>query len=220
MSTVPLPYPRTVLTELLSQIQQATTPADTGNPLKNASEDTKKSLLTLHVLYPNEFLPALDLLDRRLLTRFTIQAVTSHEPGSSVVAGHSLDVTPSQHHSSSEITPLYFVRSAQQSRTSTSGRSYDPLTTHYEVRLMAWNCSCPAFSFAAFPPSARNDGDLQRSDEVHPFGGLSVGQDMPPICKHLLACVLAEHCLTFREFVEMKGVSHEELAGWCAGWGD
>lgn len=215
MSTNPSPTPRNLLTEFLSQLQHAAHPAEsTGNPLKNASEETKNILLTLHVLYPNEFLPALDLLDRRLLTRFVARLVKSNEP----------ETVTEQHQPNAERpakTSLYFVHSAQQARTSTSGRSYDHLATHYEVRLAAWNCSCPAFAFAAFPSWVRNDdNDDQHNEDFHPFGGLSSGQAMPPICKHLLACALAEHCLMFSGFVEMKDVSAEELAGWCAGWGD
>ena len=53
------------------------------------------------------------------------------------------------------------------------------------------------------------------------FGGISLGDGMPPVCKHLLACVLAERCKgLFGGFVEERDVSVEEAAGWAAGWGD
>jgi hypothetical protein len=53
------------------------------------------------------------------------------------------------------------------------------------------------------------------------FGGVSLGEKMPPVCKHLLACVLAERCNgVFGECVEQKRVSVEAAAGWAAGWGD
>jgi hypothetical protein len=45
---------------------------------------------------------------------------------------------------------IYYVRSAQQQRSSRFATSYDT-TTYYQVRLRAWNCSCPAFAFSAFP---------------------------------------------------------------------
>jgi hypothetical protein len=51
------------------------------------------------------------------------------------------------------------------------------------------------------------------------FGGLTLGTDTP-VCKHLLACVLVEHCAGFAHLVEERNVSIEELAGWAAGWGD
>lgn len=214
MSARTLPSPRTILSDLLSQLQRMPAQDDTSsNPLKSASEDTKKILLTLHVVYPNEFLPALDLLDRRLLTRFSLKDLETLE-----TTNHA---QPPADPPASRTTPLYIVHSAQQSRSTSTGRYYDPLATHYEVRTLAWNCSCPAFAFAAFPSShSQNAGNFSPSGEFFTFGGLTRGNGMPPVCKHLLACVLAEHCPMFRPFAEEKEVSAEEIAGWCAGWGD
>ena len=67
--------PSKFITELINSLSvlqpSAANPQDTtSNPLNFASEAAKKQLLTLHVLFPNELLPALDLLDRRLVTRF------------------------------------------------------------------------------------------------------------------------------------------------------
>jgi len=133
--------------------------------------------------------------------------------------------------------PIYHVRSAQQSRGPRYSVSVNT-TTSYEVRLCAWNCSCPAFAFAAFPSvttlNARSppgeyeagcrkcDGkaELGHDDEGTKFGGMSAGASMPPVCKHLLACVLVEHCKMFKEYVQERVVSTEEAAGWAAGWGD
>ena len=93
---------------------------------------------------------------------------------------------------------------------------------HYEVRVKGWSCSCPAFVFAAFPATMVERGcggaDL-RDRSQWSFGGLTLGSDVP-VCKHLLACVLVEHCGLFATFVEEREVGVEELAGWAAGWGD
>jgi hypothetical protein len=101
----------------------------------------------------------------------------------------------------------------------------------YEVRLNAWNCSCPAFAFAAFPANDFSDNDdddhevIRRwtYDRSNPdewsFGGLTLGGETR-VCKHLLACALVEHCSIFRGLVEYQEVSMEEFAGWAAGWGD
>ena len=51
------------------------------------------------------------------------------------------------------------------------------------------------------------------------FGGLTRG-DGVPACKHLLACVIAEHCEGFKALVEEREVGVDEVAGWAAGWGD
>ena len=100
----------------------------------------------------------------------------------------------------------------------------------YEVRLNAWNCSCPAFTFSAFPLE-ENESETRKSetaaesmdgDEGWRFGGLSL-EGAPAgtaVCKHLLAAVLVERCGgLFREGVEVREVGREEFAGWCAGWG-
>jgi hypothetical protein len=231
------------LTELLTQLPQATNLTDTtNNPLKDAPPNTKNILLTFHVLYPNEFLSALDLLDRHLLTRFVVhtgnlkqQRESAAEPATagvdSVENSNAANVAITKNQQSLRKTPLYFVRSAQQPRNSGARRTYDPQTSRYEVRPTAWNCSCPALAFAAFPagiarstPSDDGKVDLLEEDKDDDggrrFGGLSRGNGIPPTCKHLLACVLAEQCDMLKGFVEQKEVSAEELAGWCAGWGD
>lgn len=244
MSNKSFPNPPAVLTDLLSQLSQSTNLTDSpGNPLKDAPSRTKNILLTFHVLYPNEFLSALDLLDRHLLTRIIVRTenlkqrkVSTVEPTTASVASlennnvASMAAAGSRH--AHRKTPLYFVRSAQQSRKPSTVRTYDALATHsYEVRPVAWNCSCPAFIFAAFPAgigiagsTLSDDGqvDLQQEgkDQGQVFGGLSRANGMPPACKHLLACVLAEQCDIFKGFIEHKEISVEELAGWCAGWGD
>ena len=129
---------------------------------------------------------------------------------------------PAQTPTDDRQTTLYYIRSAQL-RTSRFNTSYDTTTT-YEVRLPVWNCSCPAFAFAAFPPSSTADtyhDEGEELDGLWNFGGVSRGEGMPPVCKHLLACVLVERCGgLFRRFLEERSVGVGEAAGWAAGWGD
>src|SRR5579871_2252404 len=221
MSNEPFPYPRAILTDLLSQLSQATNLTDTSyNPLKDAPSSTKKILLTFHVLYPNEFLSALDLLDRHLLTRFIVSTENVDHREESAAEPTTTNVTSVENNNFASIaetgnqkpcrkTSLYFVRSAQQPRNFGTGRTYDPLATHYEVRPAAWNCSCPALAFASFPAGIgieghkpSNDGKVdfheESKDGGRNFGGLSRTNGMPPVCKHLLACVLAEQCDIFK----------------------
>ena len=40
-----------------------------------------------------------------------------------------------------------------------------------------------------------------------------------PLCKHLLACLLAERWEVMGGFFEERKVGREEMAGWAAGWG-
>lgn len=191
-----LPTPRHLVTALISS--RPSPDDETANtstiPLKDAP-GAKELLLTLHALFPNELLPALDLLDRGLVVRHRHSA--------------------------------YYVQSAQQQSSKGSSRfrsATSDSTTHYEVRLDAWSCSCPAFTFSAFkadPQTTLNTlgTNIDTSNFGWLFGGLTRGTDMP-ICKHLLACVLVEHCSLFSHLVEEREISVEEAAGWAAGWGD
>ena len=45
------------------------------------------------------------------------------------------------------------------------------------------------------------------------------GKGDMPLCKHLLACVLAEWWDVAGRMVEKKVVARGEIAGWAAGWG-
>lgn len=254
-----LPSTRRLLTALINTLatsskqdnhDQAQEQTTTSNPLLTASETTKSTLLTLHTLFPTDLLPALDLLDRGLVTRFVL-APSSDETNPNPpqdVQENLADPPPSTR----KQTLAYYVRSSrsshprsraavQTSSTSTSS-STTAITTH-SVHLNAWTCSCPAFAFAAFPaadepPDPRvNTSDHEDDDDDDDedwfasttttatewrFGGLTRGdaRAVPPVCKHLLACVIAERCGSFAGLVEERQVGVEEAAGWAAGWGD
>ncbi|KAL1306538.1 hypothetical protein AAFC00_005228 [Neodothiora populina] len=153
--------------ETVIQQNPSSTTARNPDPLKTLSENQRNILLTLHVLFPHELLPALDLLDRDLVTRFTVV----DDPATATV-------------SSTRKRNIYYVRSAQQQQGSSSyysskryrdatasntaslsnssgnnaassgpgqKTSTDHSSKHYEVRPVAWSCSCPAFAFSAFP---------------------------------------------------------------------
>ncbi|KAF1917869.1 hypothetical protein BDU57DRAFT_514343 [Ampelomyces quisqualis] len=260
-----LPTPRLFITQLLGSLPSSPSQSgDSRNPLSAVPETARKQLLSLQVLFPNEFLPALDLLDRRLVTRLATSdgggetnnaekdAIMAHAPNNNnhpinepaTQPSAALDTCTSVENTFIPSTPppdadtapttslnaLFYVRSAQQ-RPSRYSTSYDS-TTSYQVRLRAWNCSCPAFAFAAFaavhpePAMPVHDGNASPAedktrDNACVFGGVSLGETVPPVCKHLLACVLVEKCGgLFGAFVEERVVGVEEAAGWAAGWGD
>ncbi|KAF2640951.1 hypothetical protein P280DRAFT_518291 [Massarina eburnea CBS 473.64] len=229
------PSSRVFVTQLLDSLRAVPLPpqdaADStrtitaSNTLTRAPESVRKLLLALHVLFPNEVLPALDLLDRRLVTRLRVQRCP---PNLSDDAEHT----------------IYYVRSAQ-TRSSRFTTTHETQTS-YQVRLEAWNCSCPAFAFSAFPPISTSKTSTipatisvpdtlptsPSSTQEWSFGGLSLDTSMgtgdasttsplPPVCKHLLACVLVDRCAPlFGAFVEERVVDVEEACGWAAGWGD
>ncbi|MCJ1299844.1 hypothetical protein MMC08_002638 [Hypocenomyce scalaris] len=216
--TTNLPTSRAFITSLFAQLSRLSLPTSgtlSSNLLNDALPETKNLFLTLHCLFPNELLPALDLLDRQLVTRL-------------VISCPPLDTTSGQEGNGDNV--IYYVRSSQPTRgsryTAAGGSSY-------EVRLRAWNCNCPAFTFSVVNAMEENyghkeddvdvdegDGGAIDAEPVSTLGGLMFEQEAVPLCKHLLACFLPEKCRALSGFVEEKVVGWEEAAGWAAGWGD
>ncbi|KAI4153984.1 MAG: hypothetical protein L6R39_001461 [Caloplaca ligustica] len=236
-----LPTKQAFFTSLFASFQIAPPPSadESSNPLVSAPPTLKSLLLTLHVLFPNELLPALDLLDRKLVTRLRVIRQAS---AGGANAREQTDVEGDGQ------PVVYYVRSSQQTRSSrfSSGRVYDAFAVsgqHYEVRFAAWNCSCPAFALAWvacmeegwFERLGRIDHTAERrggnglmDEDVpdgnalngeHRCGGLMRGDGEMPVCKHLLACLLAESGGGCGNLVEERAVGREEMSGWAAGWG-
>ena len=202
-------------------------------------------------------MPALDLLDRRLVTRL-VHAPSSGQHAEAVGGagdgtGSVLQAASGEGNKELGKRIVYYVKSsAQRDGRSRHGSRGNVGATSYEVRTKGWSCSCAAFAFAAF--NAHGEGrkgfgcedyddyslhdDAVHEDEVllHPeeegdgvgrreetedwqWGGLMVEEDVP-LCKHLLACVLAEHWGVAGGMIEERKVGREEMAGWAAGWGE
>ncbi|KAJ6010550.1 hypothetical protein N7451_001962 [Penicillium sp. IBT 35674x] len=202
----------------------------------------KPLMLTLHCLFPNDLLPALDILDRGLVQRLVREdrAITTPEHG------HRLAIEQ-QNTGQAETTymdnydlqreDIFLVISASTAAPQGAPSSTFPRQEQlkgYEVRLHAWACTCPTFTLSAFrnirsrmgvsaePLSGSVLPDL--GPGCYPFGGtLSCVTDRgsPPVCKHILACILFARCpgLFGGSGDGRRPVSMEELAGWCAGWG-
>lgn len=155
----------------------------------------KPLLLTLHCLFPNDLLPALDILDRRLVQRIVVRGdktnanavpsasastqedhQTVSSPGDNQGIQHDKlntrinqttldDTTPENTLNEDLFGSVFLVTSASSapaypapsSTTSTSTSTYTTTTTTpqqppkvYEVRLNAWNCTCPTFTLSTF----------------------------------------------------------------------
>lgn len=187
-----------LLTSIITQLSTLSSPFSSQPNNEADNDETTKSknvLLTLHCLFPNDLLPALDIIDRQLIQRYR-----RHDGNS-------------QNASCNEV---FFVTSTNRANRQESKT--------YEVRLDAWNCSCPAFAMRVFQPSHSVD-DLEIDDpetkEEDWFGGTLVHQkENITTCKHVLACVLAAKCSTVfgRGIGEDSVVGKEELAGLCAGF--
>lgn len=130
---------------------------------------------------------------RQIITRLTIL------PSSNALT--SAEVTAS----SQPKQKIFYDQSASAttSRPSKSSRCHHPHSTSaasYEVRLSAWNCTCPAFAYSAFGRTSNLDSSPASDDEgSHEtadfrFGGMLMhsNEKGAPICEHILAAVLGE----------------------------
>ena len=269
-----IPTTRRFVTSLFDSFSQHA-PADSAlsspvpNPIATAPSALKSLFLTLHVLFPHELLPALDVLDRRFVTRLVLDldkaaiqhpSVLEDRQGSIHTEGREASATcdvedatdPAENKAPERV---YYVRSSQPVRasrysnygTESGGVGDEPNRKigggfavggkSYEVRLVAWNCSCPAFAFSAFSGmetgGVEQDGrhamnvekdvrrdwenDLCKGKSEWQFGGMTRGEAVP-VCKHLLACLLVEKWPPLEGRVEVTRVGTAEMAGWAAGW--
>ena len=222
-----LPTTRVLIASIFDSLHSTAPPFSfiPSNPLLTATESAKSLFVTLHCLFPTELLPALDLLDRKLVSRLVYHPTPAAWPpieGGSENSAEARSIAVQAVEEKDR--KIYYVRSAQLSRSTSRYQSIPGSAKSYEVRLDAWNCSCAAFTFSAFNGigiSVQGHGDgTDLTDRREPwFGGLMRAEDRIPVCKHLLACVLIERCGVLRESVEERTVGQEEAAGWAAGWG-
>lgn len=239
--SAPLPHPHSFITAVISQLGRIdSTPVTALSSLcRHDLKSAKSIFIALHFLFPHELLPALDLLDRKLVIQLISMAsrgIPESTPGS----------CPSQPDRSSATTEqaqweIFYVQSASAALSSSKSNSryrrvYNPTAPYYEVRLDAWNCTCPAFAFSAFGGASDISHDqvgpaneeyqagvgIEADGEGWRFGGIATGDGTAaPICKHILAAVLGKALPgLFGHGVERKEVTATEAAGWGAGWGD
>ncbi|KAI2624562.1 hypothetical protein GGS26DRAFT_203350 [Hypomontagnella submonticulosa] len=256
----PVPTPRQFITSLIESLASIplptassapTTSSTETNPLKLIPPTHRPLLTTLYALYPSILLPALDLLDRRLATRIVVRplhlqhdtiATTTTPSAATETPGHGKEKREEGDAAAATPSPSFFlVRSAQPQhpRRGHGDASAKPGLS-YVVRLDAWNCTCAAFAFAAFPRGEESyiaDADADAASVVAgagdeggsggglgwEFGALSrdgtegSGMAGVPCCKHLLACVLAERWRgLLGGYVDERVVGRQEAAGLVA----
>ncbi|RDW69166.1 uncharacterized protein DSM5745_08926 [Aspergillus mulundensis] len=321
-----LPLPTQFINSLLTQLSHLTTPGTAqirddelrtqpqtqrhGHPRLTQAPSSvfptsqlatlKPLMLTLHCIFPNEFLLALDILDRGLVRRVRSHTRAQHdmsaETGDGVASRKEDERAETQTQTQTQIQSkgpaktviedFFFVASAS-TITSTS-RSLFPASQQpgggyhhqaqrqrqawqekgYEVRIKAWNCTCPSFVISAFrdlgpepssaPPSSSLSSQTEGADiedagsdhnhttdhisdhasadadtpntnayyHAYSFGGTLPlhPESAPPVCKHILACLMAALCHDLglngeEEESQVVTICREEVAALCAGWG-
>ncbi|MCJ1449088.1 MAG: hypothetical protein MMC23_009607 [Stictis urceolatum] len=223
--------PSSLFSALLASLASVSASLQDSNTLQSADSKTRALLLTLHCILHNDLLASLDVLDRRLVTRLMFQDSNDPVDASEQVMAELPSGRSTIGQTKSCTSGVYFVRLSQQSRGGRRRASTDNTVGYYEVRLRAWNCSCPAFVFNAFRAVQTDAGDDVDSDpnrigtRTHlegdrdkESGELRQGGSAVPICKHLLACLLVDRCVLFESYVENRVVERDEMIGWTAGW--
>ncbi|KIX99132.1 uncharacterized protein Z520_04708 [Fonsecaea multimorphosa CBS 102226] len=136
-------------------------------------ERARPVFLTLHMLFPHELLPALDLLDRGLVTKLVVKHSISGAddqeavlklrtsfPGEdhSVLEYSEVDTRVRQDNNGWE---LFYVQSSSAMDKQISKPRFHPRGGNtsvaiplYEVHLDSWNCTCAAFSVNMFQCSS------------------------------------------------------------------
>lgn len=203
--------------------------------LPHQLSNVKPLLLSLHCLFPNELLLALDILDRGLARRFIRADTVASSANISNTATPSTGFQHGQGISEFGVCPdedIFLVISASTASSSSSSSGWPKeKEKSYEVRLQAWNCTCPTFSLVAFrdtPPDlgdSRSITDSTGSQEPFTaFGGMLTRESAkisPPVCKHLLACLLMSTCpgVVGTAAEGSRLANADEIGGFCAGWG-
>lgn len=217
-----MPDPLPGHAEILSRIFDAL-PSQVDESDSAARLALKRRLfLTLHVIFPDQLLPALDLIDRGFLTRICLKqsfleaASTNKDAAAeSVLPAVHDDVTscpaiPGTYIAKSTVTKSKFAKTepAQAAKT-------------YLVQLRTWNCSCSAFTLEAMPRDELPSDQAPAADEKL-FGGLSlpkhtVSGEAIPCCKHILASLLMDRWgHIFAADVDSRACSRDEMAGLVA----
>ncbi|EXJ61140.1 hypothetical protein A1O7_05293 [Cladophialophora yegresii CBS 114405] len=211
------------------------------------TEQARSIFLTLHVLFPHELLPALDLLDRRLVTKLiagpfaakpdeSARVADGGEPPANVAEVDDPALPPDTGHEVFYVQSASAAEKAKESRHRSRYSKASTTSAHYEVYLDSWNCSCPAFSVSAFQcltlESPADDGaqedyaapiqDSPMMTRGWEFGGTATRKvGRIPSCKHIVAAVLADAAPhLFEDSFKERVVRKEELVAWGSGWGE
>ena len=173
LPTSPLPSPKDFLDSFLNALK-----AQPSVVLDSAS---KPALLTLHAVFPSLLLPALDLLDRQLVTRFVLKGEAldnqDAEGRGGALLGEGDGGKEAGYRQRQRV--VYYVKSnasTHSDRRSRYTRTADIGSTHYEVRPLVWSCTCAAFAFSAynapssFSPSYVSYEDLNDYDRGEGYG--------------------------------------------------
>lgn len=213
--------------------------ADNTQPQRHQYDMTSRRrtlLLTLHVLFPSLVLPALELVDNRLVTRLQAPRKDVYSELESVKACGDGDAQNFSSSSGPENNnklhmvfgsqgsfSAYVVQSSSPSRSLARELHTNTVSQVHIVHLAAWNCSCKDFQRNKFYHQGFDDRwSTRASDACSPdladntgaslLPCTSVGEKNVPCCKHLLACLVMERLTESQARSGERAFSKSEIA--------
>ena len=202
------------------------------------SNQVKSLLLTLHFMYPHELLPALDLLDRKLISCHNYLCSIEPQSKPSKMPNCERRVLDSVSQKTIKVETFYIQSVSASVEDATTPfhhrQEHGPTGSYYEVRLDSWNCTCSAFAQSSITSGIDSpdhlqqvideslvDGEVVEACSATRFGGDSTLSANVPFCKHMLAVAMWKAVPPgFRNLVDVQYTSTTTTAGWAAGWGD
>ncbi|KAF3919958.1 hypothetical protein AA313_de0206842 [Arthrobotrys entomopaga] len=135
------------------------------NPLRNLPPQSRNIFLTAHCILPTTFLAALDLLEKSLVVRYTCKSGDSNVNPTSEIENNEDE---NEDDDDDEFPRVYYIRSnppppqnlaipgpnftttAAAAATTVKALPKSAKSYVYEVRPSSWNCTCIAFTLAAY----------------------------------------------------------------------
>lgn len=208
-----LPTHQQLLSSLITSLSE---PGECPIQADNPQPRHRTLLLTLHVLFPNIVLPALELIDNKLVTRLHVKA----EPPDP--SGIQKPCSSEKGDGGQDSLVPYAVQSLS------SGPRELAMSKVHIVHLAAWNCSCDEFYRNLC--YGRKIAHRWGTDMEHAYGsdsdGLSgallsscasIDKDYVPCCKHLLACLLVGRLTKSQDVSADRVFSKSEIATLLSG---
>ncbi|KAI5796759.1 hypothetical protein FPQ18DRAFT_134381 [Pyronema domesticum] len=204
------PSTRALISSIIQQLASFTTGETTD--FSNLPPKAQQLLVTLHCLLPTTLLPALDLLDRELVIR--VSDTTVPEPQRAYYVRSITPVTSTGKFSAQPIRYEVRLRPWNCTCASFTFAAYKDLGKDEPLELEqteeAEETEEPEETEEQEETEETEDTeDIEEIEDTEGtektiWGGITQDRN-PPVCKHLLACVLGEYCFRDRVIEETVG---------------
>ncbi|KAI5819078.1 hypothetical protein BZA77DRAFT_176779 [Pyronema omphalodes] len=221
------PSTRALISSIIQQLSSFTTGAT--KDFSNLPPKAQQLLVTLHCLLPTTLLPALDLLDRELVIR--VSDTTTPEPQRAYYVQSAAPVNSTGKFSARLVRYEVRLRPWNCTCASFTFAAYKDFVEDESFELGETEeleetdeteeleeteelDDTDELEEAEEPEETEQSQETEEVEEAI-WGGITLDQN-PPVCKHLLACVLGEYC--FRDRVIEETISPLAMAEITCQW--